>query len=146
MRLFIIGMISLVCCFQYCIAQNQEKEQELIALSKQMWEWMADKNADALANLFHKEAVFVHMGGSWGKEQEVNVIKNGMIHYKHANISEVSVRFISNTAIVLTKMNLTAVVGGNEVVNPFIVTEMYVYADGAWQLGSLSFTRTMEPR
>ena len=28
-----------------------------------------------------------------------------------------------------------AVVGGNEVVNPFNVTEVYVKVDGAWRLG-----------
>lgn len=33
---------------------------------------MAEKNADKLAELFHESAQFVHMGGYWGKEQELN--------------------------------------------------------------------------
>lgn len=40
---------------------------------------------------------------------------------------------------------LLAVVGGNEVTNPFIVTEVYGKEDGKWKMGSLSFTRTMTP-
>ena len=61
-------------------------QQEIINLSHQKWDWMAEKNADALANLFHQEAVFVHMGGAWGKQQEVDIIRGGMIHYKKATI------------------------------------------------------------
>uniref|UniRef100_UPI0015E63310 nuclear transport factor 2 family protein n=1 Tax=Rufibacter sp. XAAS-G3-1 TaxID=2729134 RepID=UPI0015E63310 len=105
--------------------------------------WMADKKADTLAALFHENAVFVHMGGSWGKEQEVNIIRGGGIHYKQAEIQETRVKFIGNTAILLSKIRLLAVVGGNEVTNPFIVTEVYVKEGGKWTLGSLSFTRLM---
>ncbi len=46
-------------------------EQEIINLSKDKWQWMADKKADTLNNLFHEKAMFVHMGGSWGKKQGV---------------------------------------------------------------------------
>lgn len=118
-------------------------EQEIINLSKKKWQWMADKKADTLAALFHDNAMFVHMGGSWGKEQEVNIIKSGGIHYKHAEIQETSVKFIGNTAILLSKIRLLAVVGGNEVTNPFMVTEVYVKEGKKWFLGSLSFTRLL---
>jgi translation elongation factor EF-4 len=104
---------------------------------------MADKNTDALNDLFHEEAVFVHMGGTMTKEQELNTIRSGGIHYKHADIKETSVRFVGNTAIILDRIRLTAVVGGNEVVNPFVVTEVYVPIDGKWKLGALSFTRLL---
>ena len=118
-------------------------EQEIIALSKDKWQWMADKNVDALSNLFHAKAVFVHMGGAWGTEQEINVIKSGGIWYKKADIHEVSVNVIDNTAILLNRIDLLAVVGGNEVTNPFEVTEVYIKVKGQWKLGSLSFTRLM---
>ncbi|KIC94269.1 hypothetical protein OI18_12905 [Flavihumibacter solisilvae] len=116
-------------------------EQEIINLSRQKWLWMADKKADTLAALFHEKSMFVHMGGSWGKEQEINVIKSGGIHYKKADIHEVSVKIIGNTAILLNRITLLAVVGGNEVTNPFMVTEVYIKESGKWLLGSLSFTR-----
>jgi hypothetical protein len=35
---------------------------------------------------------------------------------------------------------------GNEVTNPFIVTEVYVKENGKWKMGSLSFTKTMTPQ
>jgi hypothetical protein len=85
------------------------------------------------------------MGGSWGKEQELNVIQGGGIHYKKADIHEVSVNIIGTTAILLNRITLLAVVGGNEVTNPFMVTEVYVQQAGSWKLASLSFTRLLTP-
>ena len=119
-------------------------EQELLDLSRTKWRWMSERKVDSLAALFHSEAVFVHMGGSWGTKQELDVISSGGIHYKHAEIFEASVRFIGTTAIVLNRIRLDAVVGGNEVTNPFMVTEVYVKENGAWKLGSLSFTRLLQ--
>lgn len=118
-------------------------EQEIINLSKNKWLWMAEKKADTLAALFHDNSMFLHMGGSWGKDQELNVIRSGGIHYKKADIHEVSVKIIDNTAILLNRITLLAVVGGNEVTNPFMVTEVYVKQNGKWMLGSLSFTKLL---
>jgi hypothetical protein len=119
-------------------------EQELLDLSRTKWRWMSERNVDSLAALFHGEAVFVHMGGSWGTTQELEVIRSGGIHYKHAEIFEASARLIGTTAIVLNRIRLDAVVGGNEVTNPFMVTEVYVKENGAWKLGSLSFTKLLQ--
>ena len=125
--------------------QNLDLEQEVINLSKEKWQWMSDKKVDILDPFFHEKSVFVHMGGSWGKEQELNVIAGGGIHYKKADIHEASVNIIGTTAILLSRITLLAVVGGNEVTNPFMVTEVYVQQDGSWKLASLSFTRLLMP-
>jgi hypothetical protein len=125
--------------------QNANLEQEVINLSKEKWRWMSERTVNSLAALFHEKGVFVHMGGSWGKEQELDIIKSGGIHYKKADIHEVSVNIIGTTAILLNRITLLAVVGGNEVINPFMVTEVYVQQDGSWMLASLSFTRLLTP-
>jgi hypothetical protein len=125
--------------------QNGNLEQVVIDLSREKWRWMSGRNGEALDALFHEKAVFVHMGGSWGKEREMEIIKSGEIHYKQADIHEVSVNIIDNTAILLNRITLLAVVGGNEVTNPFIVTEVYVQQDGSWKLASLSFTKLLTP-
>jgi hypothetical protein len=130
---------------QWSFAQNSPAEQEIIKLSKDKWQWMADKNAAVLDSLFHEKSMFVHMGGSWGKQQEMNVIKSGGIWYKKADIHEVSVNIVDNTAILLNRIDLLAVVGGNEVTNPFMVTEVYIKQNGSWKLGSLSFTKLLTP-
>ena len=124
---------------------HTDADQEIINLSKKKWLWMSDKNIDSLATLFHEKAVFVHMSRTLTKEQELDVIRTGNIHYKHAEIQETSVQFIGNTAILLNKIRLEAIVRGNEAINPFVVTEVYVQQAGKWMLGSLSFTRLTTP-
>jgi hypothetical protein len=126
--------------------QNVKSEQEVINLSKEKWRWMSECKVDSLDALFHEKAVFVHMGGTMSKNQELDVIRSGGIHYKDVDIQEVSVRFIgTTTAILLNKIRLVAVVGGNEVTNPFVVTEVYVQQSDIWTLASLSFTRLLTP-
>jgi hypothetical protein len=155
MKTSILGLFFLIMSAQYILAQQHDAntpaairtkaEQEIIDLSKDKWRWMSEKKADTLNNLFHEKAVFVHMGGAWGKEPELNVIKSGGIWYKKADIHEVSVNIIGTTAILLNRITLLAEVGGNEVTNPFEVTEVYVKQDGSWKLASLSFTRLLTP-
>jgi hypothetical protein len=125
--------------------QNVNFDQEVIDLSKEKWRWMSECKVDSLDALFHEKAVFVHMGGSWGKDRELEIIKSGGIHYKKADIHEVSLNIIGATAILLNRITLLAVVGGNEVTNPFMVTEVYVQQSGTWKLASLSFTRLLTP-
>ena len=125
--------------------QTVNLEQEVIDLSKEKWRWMSERNMETLDALFHEKSVFVHMGGSWGKEREMEIIKSGGLHYKKADVHEVSVNVIDNTAVLLNRITLLAVVGGNEVTNPFMVTEVYVKQDGSWKLASLSFTKLLVP-
>lgn len=120
------------------------KEEEILNISKTKWQWMSDCKVDSLQALFHDNAVFVHMGGAMNKEQELGVIKSGGIHYKKAELFERSVRFAGETAVLLGRIRLLAVVGGHEVINPFMVTETYVKEKGVWKLASLSFTRLLE--
>lgn len=117
--------------------------QEIIELSKNKWQWMADKDVDKLSDLFHKNAQYVHMGGSWGTERELEIIKSGGIWYKKADILGASVDVVDDTAVLLNKIELIAEVGGNEVSNPFIVTEVYKKINGSWKLLNLSFVKQL---
>jgi hypothetical protein len=126
-------------------ADPSKEEKELLDLSKSKWTWMADKNVETLNGLFDEKCVFVHMGGSWGKTQELNTIKNGFIWYKKAEVYGASVNIFGNTAILLNDIDLEAVVGGNDVVHAFMVTEVYLKEDGKWKMGSLTFSTLIRP-
>jgi len=126
-------------------ANNTPEQKEVIELSKQKWNWMADKNVDSLNVLFDDKSMFIHMGGSWGKTQELTTIKDGGIWYKKAEVYAVIVNIFGNTAILLNDIDLVAVVGGHEVVNPFMVTEVYIKETDKWKMGSLTFSHLMRP-
>ncbi len=122
-----------------------KEEQELLDLSKAKWQWMANKSVDTLNGLFDEKCVFVHMGGSWGKSQELNTIKGGGIWYKKAVVYGASVNIFGTTAILLNDIDLLAVVGGNEVTHAFMVTEVYIKENGKWKMGSLTFSTLLRP-
>ncbi len=141
----IFSLFLIFSAVQFCTAQTTpaptKEQQEILDLSKAKWQWMSDKKADTLSNFFLDKSVFVHMGGSWGKEREISVIKGGMIWYKKAEVYSASVNLFGNTAILLNDIDLVAVVGGNEVINPFMVTEVYIKENGKWKMGSLTFSK-----
>ncbi|HEY0900391.1 MAG TPA: nuclear transport factor 2 family protein [Sphingobacteriaceae bacterium] len=154
MKKLIIAMVLFIASVKLSHAQAilpgsttspTKAEQEILDLSKTKWRWMSEKNVESLNALFHEKSVFVHMGGSWGKTRELDVIKGGGIWYKKAEVYSSAVNFLGNTAILLNDIDLVAVVGGNEVTNPFMVTEVYVKENGKWTLGSLTFSRLMRP-
>ncbi|WDF69734.1 nuclear transport factor 2 family protein [Sphingobacterium oryzagri] len=145
MRTLIFTILLTVIAAQSVCAQASAREQEILKLSKDKWQWMADKNVAVLGELFHDKSMFIHMGGTWGKQQEIDVIKSGNIWYKKAEVYSVTVNFIGNTAIVLNDIDLEAVVGDNTVINPFMVTEVYINENGQWKMGSLTFSRLLRP-
>ncbi len=155
MKSSIIGLFLLFISIQSSYAQptetittatsNTPDQQQIINLSKQKWNWMADKNIDSLNILFDEKSMFVHMGGSWGKPQELATIKSGGIWYKKAAVYAVIVNIIGNTAILLNDIDLEALVGGNTVTNPFMVTEVYIKENGKWKMGSLTFSHLLRP-
>ena len=154
MKLSFIGLFLLLVNVQSSYAQrntsastmgNTPEQQDIINLSKQKWDWMANKNVDSLNVLFNEKSMFIHMGGSWGKTQELATIKSGGIWYKKAEVYSVLVNMIGSTAILLNDIDLVVVVGGNEVTNPFMVTEVYIKQNGKWTMGSLTFSHLLRP-
>ena len=148
-----LGLLVIIALAQSCAppqhlnppttSATDAQRDEVLRLSRDKWRWMSERKVDSLATILDEQAVFVHMGATMTKPQELDVIRGGMILYKTVDIQEASVRFVGTTAIVLNRIRLVAVVGGNEVTNPFVVTEVYVPQGGAWKLGSLSFTRLL---
>jgi hypothetical protein len=45
----------------------------------------------------------------------------------------------------LNDIDLVAMVGGREAINPFMVTEVYIKEGSKWKLGSLTFSHLMRP-
>ena len=122
------------------IAANASPSQKIIELSKQKWQWMADKNVDELAKLFHDQSKFVHMSGTWNKDRELEIIKTGSIWYKQADVHDVVVEIIDNTAVLWNRITLVAHVRGKDVSNEFTVTEIYKKGEDGWKLLDLTFS------
>lgn len=152
MKTRILGLFLLAMTVQSSYAQQAstnatttKAEQEIINLSNKKWQWMSEKNTDSLNVLFNDKCDFVHMGGTWGKTRELDIIKGGFIWYKKAEKYSTAVKFLGNTAILLSDIDLIAVVGGNDAINPFMVTEVFVKENGKWRQAQLTFSHLARP-
>lgn len=120
-------------------AQSAE-EQSIIQLSMDKWQWMSDKDVDKLDKLFDAKAKFVHMSGTWKKDEELDIIKTGRIWYKKATVKDTAVEIVGNTAIVWNRITLDAVVRDNVAVTEFTVTEVYQKQGKDWKMLALTFS------
>lgn len=93
-------------------------------------------------SLISKDAVFVHMGVCLDKKGEFEAIEKGLLAVKNVDVAEEKMILSEATTIILRKLQLTAVVQGNEVTNPFVVAETYTKDTvGTWLLMSTTYTR-----
>lgn len=141
--ILLLGFLAICLHATYAQQANENfsaAEQEILQLSKQKWLWMEEKNVEALAPFFHDRSKFVHMGGTWGKAAELDIIKTGSIWYKKAEVHQVAVQVFDDTAVLWNRITLQAVVRDNEVSNPFTATEVYKKEGGAWKLLALTFS------
>ena len=146
MKYSVLALCFLMIAIQPSLAQSTPNtsptpaEQEIINLSKEKWQWMADKNVDKLAPFFHDKSKFVHMSGTWKKDEELDIIKTGSIWYKKADVHDVAVEMFDDTAILWSRITLQAVVRGSEVSTQFTVTEVYKKQENSWKLLALTFS------
>lgn len=144
MKRVIIGFFLMITGLQLAYSQNSLIEQEVKDLSKEKWQWMADKNTDKLAELFHDKSKFVHMSGTWNKDKELEIIETGSIWYKQADVHDVVVEIFDNTVILWNRITLIAHVRGNDVTNEFTVTEIYKKEGEVWKLLDLTFSKAKD--
>jgi hypothetical protein len=150
MKASILGLFVLLMGMQVSFAQTTQTnssataptkaQQEIIDLSKQKWQWMADKNVDKLAQLFDDKSKFVHMSGTWKKDEELNIIKTGSIWYRKADVYDTAVELFDNTAIIWSRITLESTVRGSEAKVEFTVTEVYQKQRKDWKLLALTFS------
>ena len=140
MKKIILLSFLLFCLIQIGFSQEASLANEIKALSLAKWQWMADKDVAKLSPLFHPQAKFVHMSGTWNTPRELEIIQTGSIWYKKADVKDTAIEIVGNTALVWNRITLHAVVGGNEVSTEFTVTEVYQREGTAWQLLALTFS------
>lgn len=139
MKRFILFFLIPLFNFNPVFGQSNA-EEELKKLSLEKWEWMANKDISKLEPLFHPQAKFVHMSGTWKTPRELDIIKTGSIWYKKAAIKDTAIEIIGSTGLVWNRITLTADVRGNEVLTEFTVTEVYQKVETSWKMLALTFS------
>ncbi len=134
---FVFTLFLLSASFSFA---QSAAEQEIKKLSLDKWQWMADKDIAKLTPLFHPQAKFVHMSGTWTTARELEIIETGSIWYKKATVHDTAVELFGNTAIVWNRITLESEVRGNDAKVEFTVTEVYQKEGADWKMLALTFS------
>ncbi|MFD2200984.1 nuclear transport factor 2 family protein [Shivajiella indica] len=137
-------MATLIFPIQAQNSSTSNTEKEIIQLSMDKWQWMADKDIAKLTPLFHPQAKFVHMSGTWTTARELEIIETGSIWYKKATVHDTAVELVGNTAVVWNRITLESVVRGNDAKVEFTVTEVYHKEGSDWQMLAMTFSSVRE--
>jgi len=71
----------------------------------------------------------------------LEVFNEKIFMFKAVDIAEEYVVDCGSTAINFKNLLLTAVIGGNEVQNPFVISEVYTNTEDGWKLAAETCTR-----
>lgn len=110
-------------------------------ISEQIWAAKQANDMTAVAGFIADNACFVHMGITFDKTGELEVFNEKIFLFKAVDVAEEYVEDYGSTAIIFKKMILTAVIGGNEVQNPFVLSEVFTKTEAGWKLAAETYTR-----
>ena len=110
-------------------------------ISEQIWAAKQANDMTAVAGFIADNARFVHMGITFDNTGELEVFNEKIFLFKAVDVAEEYVEDYGSTAIIFKKMILTAVIGGNEVQNPFVLSEVFTKTEAGWKLAAETYTR-----
>ena len=96
---------------------------------------------EAVKDLIADKAHFVHMGITLDKEGELEAFDSRKFVYQDVQVLDQVLEDFEQTAVLYKKLVLRAVVKGNPVENPFVVTEIFSKTEQGWQLVTECYTR-----
>jgi len=121
-----------LCFIIWVVKKGVSEMEKVLEVSSKIWEAIKNINEEQLLALIHEDAEFVHMSRTLSRDAEIQVILEKDIVYKTVDFIESTVKQIESTFIVLNRLDLTAVVKGNEVYTP---------SGDTFKLSSLAFTK-----
>ena len=96
---------------------------------------------EPVKELIADKAHFVHMGITLDKEGELEAFHSRKFIYQDVQVLDEVLEDFGQTAVLYKKLVLRAVVKGNPVENPFVVTEIFSKTEQGWQLVTECYTR-----
>ena len=110
-------------------------------ISAQIWDAKQANDMTTVEGFIADNARFVHMGITFDKTGELAVFNDKIFIFKAIAIAEEYVEDYGSTAIIFKKLILTAVIGGNEAQNPFVISEVFTKTEDGWKLAAETYTR-----
>ena len=110
-------------------------------ISAQIWDAKLANDMTAVAGFIADNARFVHMGITFDKPGTLEVFNENIFIFKEVDLAQEYGADYGSTAIIFKKLILTAAIGGNEVQNPFVLSEVFTKTEDGWKLAAETYTR-----
>jgi hypothetical protein len=114
----------------------QSREDQVLMLSSNKFNWMIHKQYDSLWMVLHENVRYIHSNG-WvqNKQEVIDDFKSGKLVLKSVQILESSIRLFDRMAIVIGRGNFSGVMSGSTFDVPLFFTEVYVIdEENKWKL------------
>jgi ketosteroid isomerase-like protein len=111
-------------------------EQQIQQLEQRLYNAMLGSDLDELDALLADDLVFTdHLGGLWGKRDDLDAHRSGVIKVKTVAASEERIRLLDGVAIVNVRLDISGTFGPAEASGAFRFTRVWMPTrDGQWQV------------
>ena len=111
-------------------------EQHIRHLERRLCNAMLGSDLDELDALLADDLVFTdHLGGLWGKQDDLDAHRSGMIKVKTVAASEERIRLLDGVAIVNVRLEISGTFGSAEASGAFRFTRVWMPGqNGQWQV------------
>jgi ketosteroid isomerase-like protein len=129
------------------MAQKHEIRHEIDQLEDEWREAMLTSNIKAMDSLLADDYMAITASGTLqSREEALESLRSGRIHFTALNISDRKVRFYGSTAVVTSLANIQATTPDGHLSGNYRYTRVYVRnAQGAWKVVSFEASRVREP-
>lgn len=128
-------------------AERHESRQEILQLEQKWKDAIIQHNVPAMTTLLADDYIGITPNGTLeSKEQTLESIKNGSMHFTMIEASDRKVRFYGQTAVVTSKAEVAGDTAGGITDGNYRYTRVYVRdPKGGWKIVSFEASRIREP-
>lgn len=124
-------------------AERNESRHEIDQLEDRWRDAVLHRNAQVMDGLLADDYIAITANGSLqSKEQTLNNLRSGSLHFSAISISDRKVRFYGQTALVTSRAEVTGSASDGGLTGSFRYTRVYVRdAHGVWKIVSFEVSR-----
>lgn len=112
----------------------------ILEQSQRFWKALEAADTAGMRAVCDPDCFFVHIGANCGLDEEMAAFERKIFQPTVIAIHGQEVKEWGDTAICLTDVDYSLLLGGHETTHHFMTTEVFQKRDGAWKLIQFTFT------
>ncbi len=141
------GCAAIPLCAGKPLAQKHENRHEIDQLEDEWRNAILTANTKAMDSLLADDYMAITPSGTLqSRDETLESLRSGRLHFTTLNITDRKVRFYGTTAVVTSLAKIQATTPDGQVAGNYRYTRVYVRdAQGAWKIVSFEASRVREP-